>query len=104
MGIKDFKYLYILDVKTAVPTDDAFEWSRRFESDNRVIARTAIQDVEVSTVFLGIDLLAGLSNRPPMLFETMIFGGDEHVYLARYSTYDEALTGHDFACRKVVGC
>ena len=56
-------------------------------------------EITVSTVFLEIDhryLGDGLS----MIFETMIFGGplDQHQW--RYSSYDDAETGHKVAVRK----
>jgi len=47
-----------------------FDWS----STDRIVAKTDIDgEVEVSTVFLGLD--HAVWDGPPMLFETMIFGG-----------------------------
>jgi hypothetical protein len=48
--------------------------------------------VEVSTVWLGIDhaWLGG----PPILFETMVFGGRWHQWQWRYGTEVEARAGH----------
>ena len=31
----------------------------------------------------------------PVLFESMIFGGEHDEYQRRYCTYDEALEGHN---------
>lgn len=61
--------------------------------ENRRVAREVLGDeVEVSTVFLVINhqFLDG----PPMLFETMIFGGPFDQYQWRYPTWDEAQAGH----------
>jgi hypothetical protein len=46
----------------------------------------------VSTVFLGLDHQWG--DGPPLVFETMIFGGEHDQYQERYSTWDEAEAGH----------
>jgi len=37
----------------------------------------------------------------PLLFETMIFGGEHDDYQERYSTYEEALEGHQRAIQLV---
>ena len=75
--------------------DDVQEWGKWFESadDLRRIARDKIgEDVTVSTVFLGLD--HAWNQGPPLLFETMIFGGPHSGYQERYSTKTEALAGH----------
>ena len=56
-----------------------------------------IGDVTVSTVFLGIDhsMVRPMDQEhEPILFETMIFGGEHHNYQQRYVTWDEAKAGH----------
>lgn len=73
-----------------------WEWSDwlnlPFEATRRV-AKTVVGEAEVSTVFLGVDH-NWLGSGPPILFETMIFGGkgDEHQW--RYSTWEQAEAGH----------
>lgn len=59
---------------------------------DRVIGRTIIGDVKVSTVFLTID--HQFNDGPPVLFETMIFGGEHDQWQDRYCTYQEAIIGH----------
>jgi hypothetical protein len=49
----------------------------------------------VSTVFLGIDHGFG---DDPILFETMVFGGEYDGIQKRYSTWDEAVEGHYKIC------
>jgi hypothetical protein len=71
------------------PTDAA-GFKRAF-ADNR-IAKDTIGDVEVSTIFLGIDHSFG--SGPPLLFETMVFGGELDDEQERYSTEAQALAGH----------
>jgi hypothetical protein len=52
--------------------------------------------IEVSTVMLGTDHGFGMGG-PPILFETMIFGGEHDEYQERYSTRAEAESGHSKA-------
>ena len=52
--------------------------------------------VEVSTVWLGLDHNFGFSG-PPLIFETMIFGGKHDQEQWRYPNRDAALAGHDQA-------
>lgn len=57
------------------------------------VGRTTVGDFNVSTVWLhGID--HGYGDGPPILFETMVFGGDFDQELRRYSTEEEAMRGH----------
>lgn len=46
----------------------------------------------VSTIWLGLD--HGFGNSKPMIFESMLFGGEDNNSLQRYSTEHEALKGH----------
>lgn len=88
------------------------------DMNNRRIDRTEInEDVYVSTVFLGIDHNFGriieekksqwhvgafnaqecektFNGRKPILFETMVFGGEYDQYCWRYSSMGEAKIGH----------
>jgi len=60
-----------------------------------------VNNQRVSTVFLSMD--HGWSendDHTPVLFETMIFGGEYDGDMWRYCTYDEAKKGHD----RIVNC
>lgn len=59
--------------------------------DNRV-ALDSVGGVEVSTVWLGIDHRFGAG--PPLIFETMVFGGEYDEHCWRYSTREQATSGH----------
>ncbi len=84
---------YVLDGKTPRPVDSAVEWANAFERDSRIVAKSKLPgDVRVSTVFLGLD--HSWDGGPPLLFETMIFGGAHNDYQERYSTWEEAEKGH----------
>jgi hypothetical protein len=91
---------YILDGdKRVVPARDVFEWGAFFESGARIVEQTEMGDVHVSTVFLGIDHRFSPGG-PPLVFETMIFGGALDGAQWRYSSWDDAETGHAAAVRK----
>lgn len=87
---------YILDGKTPVECDDILKWGEWFETADRHVAKTEKDEIKVSTVFLGIDHSFG--DGPPLLFETMIFGGEHDKDMWRYSTWNEAEEGHKKAC------
>jgi hypothetical protein len=74
---------------------DLLKWAAWFETGDRKIAAREENGVRVSTVFLGLDHQWG--DGPPLLFETMIFGGPHDELQWRYSTRSEAMRGHDSA-------
>jgi hypothetical protein len=89
---------YILEGKKPKPVDDILEWGKWFETADRHVAQTNLGgDVRVSTVFLGLDHSFG--GGTPMLFETMIFGGEHDQYQERYATWEEAEAGHSQAVK-----
>lgn len=86
---------YILRGHTPVPVD-LMTWATWFEvASNRIVAQTDVGPVQVSTLFIGLDHQWG--NGPPLLFETMIFGGEHDDYQRRYSSWTEAVDGHAVA-------
>lgn len=84
--------MYVLDGKTPVFEPDLYKWGEWFETANRQVEVNIIDDVTLSTVFLGLD--HSWSAGPPVLFETMIFGGERDQETHRYCTWDEAEAGH----------
>ena len=83
--------IYILNGHIPEPIEDVIEWGRWFENANRHVALTQVDRLQVSTVFLGLDHSFG--GEIPILFETMIFGGEEE-YQKRYATWEQAEAGH----------
>jgi len=68
------------------------------EKDTRVhVAKDEFGDITVSTVFIGIAMNETSCNQEPIVFETMIFGGDYDGFQDRYSTWDDAVSGHNVA-------
>lgn len=83
---------YILEGRTPVRCDNMFDWAKWFEKAEHDVAQSAVGEVRISTVFLGLDRAWG---RPkPVLFETLVFGGPLDQEQDRYDTWDEAEAGH----------
>src|SRR5262245_32391439 len=91
---------YILNGHTPTLCNDLLQWSQWFETADRVIARDEINGVVITTVFLGIDHNFG-SVGPPILFETMVFGGSFDQHQERYTTWQLAEIGHQQTIERV---
>lgn len=88
-----------------VETFDVIKWADNFERADRIIRSHWFGDIHVSTVFLGLDHDHSLDpDAPPVLFETMIFGGQLDTYQDRYATEAEAIKGHRAALRAITRC
>jgi len=90
---------YILEGKEPVEAPDLMAWARWFETADRHVAQTEVGEANVSTVFLGLDHSFG--SGPPLLFETMVFGGDSDDTQERYPTWEEAEAGHAAVVERV---
>lgn len=64
-----------------------------FSQDDRRIDLTELDDCNVSTVFLG-SAHKVIGSDEPVLFETLIRGGDWDGHTYRYRTHGEAKRGH----------
>jgi len=91
---------YILEGRTPVKVN-LETWARWFETADRKVRRTTKGDVEVSTVFLGLDHAFGNSEKP-LLFETMVFGGPLDQETDRTSTWEEAEAAHEKMVERIV--
>jgi hypothetical protein len=67
-------------------------WTTPAEDPTR-IGLDRVGEATVSTVWLGLDHRLG--EGPPLIFETMVFGGPGDDEMERYSTEDQARAGHD---------
>lgn len=111
---------YILNGHDPVPEPQIKKWAEWFEHSNRTVRATiwvtdskCFAELErnpkrppnsilISTVFLGID--HGWGQKPPILFETMVFGLDGNdEYQTRCATWDEAEVMHEKAIEYVKG-
>ncbi len=69
------------------------EWARIHSARIRVAQDTNVAgSADVSTVYLGINHRFG--DGPPLIFETMVFGGPLDQEQERYSTEAQARAGH----------
>ena len=79
------------------------DWSRSFNDKEKSVVRQTDLDngAWVSTVWLGLN--HRFSEGPPLIFETMVFprrGTWGELDCQRYSTEEEALTGHEAMVQK----
>lgn len=92
---------YILKNKKVVAVDNLLEWAKWFETANRIVGRTYIdKDIKISTVFLSLD--HSFEGEKPLLFETLVFGGELDGERVRYSTWEEAEKGHEIMVKKAL--
>jgi hypothetical protein len=89
---------YILNMQgEPVPEPSLRKWAAWFEVADRVVARTTVAPgVEVSTVFLGLDhsfAFGGFATLP-VLWETLVFGGEHDGEMDRWNSRAAAVAGH----------
>ena len=73
---------------------DPLTWAQQFENSDRIVAETVTaHGARISTVFMGVDMnYRGIG--PPLLFESLVFGGRHAGNGMRYATWAEAEAGH----------
>lgn len=88
------KNMYFI-LRDGVPVEcTLMEWASSLENwKNRVVGRDAAGDGDVRTDFLGLNY--AFDDGPPLVFETMVFGGKHDGYTEHYSTLKEAKAGHE---------
>ena len=95
---------YILKGKKVYQCKNLMEWAKWIEKskEERIVKQNLLLNgYYVSTVFLGLDHNF-TGKGMPLVFETMIFddlfkneyGGIKDLYQYRYSTWQEAMSGH----------
>lgn len=89
---------YILVNRVPVEEPDLLKYAQWFAvMANRRVAHTERDGLAISTVFLGVD--HGLTPSGPLLFETMVLGGDHDGYQTRAGTWEESEIQHELALR-----
>jgi hypothetical protein len=72
---------------------DLMAWAAKFEDrDYKIVRQDNRDDFKVSTVWLGSDHRWGPG--APLIFETMVFGGENDQAQYRYCTEAAARSGH----------
>jgi hypothetical protein len=79
---------------SVVPAPDLVTWAKWMTPENKRVALDVIEGVKISTVFLGTDHGFGFGDGPPVLWETMVFGGEHDEAQERYTSEVEAIAGH----------
>ncbi len=88
---------YIFENGEVRPETNLLKWAIWYEEADRTVGFTKLNRwVTVSTIFLGVDHNHhfGRHNHVPILFETMVFGGENDGLCQRYATLEEAKAGH----------
>jgi hypothetical protein len=100
---KSVEMKYVLDEDGNVRREpDLMVWARWFESaKNRIVKQDTIGNVRISTVFLGLDH-SFVDDEPPVLWETMVFGGEHDHDMDRCSgTREQAQAMHEKMLAKI---
>lgn len=79
---------------------DLYRWGAWMETSEKRVDCSQLGEVEISTVFLGLDHNMGGSGSP-ILYETMVFGGSLDGEQERYETRVEAVKGHALMLERV---
>lgn len=95
------KNKYLLENKRVIPCKnlDWVAWAKWFATCDSKVNKTIIGESVVSTIFLGVDHSDGCG--PPILFESMVFGGELDQEIERCSTWEQAEEMHDSMCKRV---
>lgn len=81
-----------------IPCSSILEYEEWFMKHGSTVAKSKFKDTKnisiyISTVFLGLD--HSHNSTVPILWETMVFGGPFDQQLVRYSSFKDALKGHN---------
>jgi len=92
----EWSYYKLDEAGEPVPCENILEWAAWFAQnhESRVVVKTELPSgTTVSTVFLGID--HGFRGGDPVLWETMMFGGNYDLACDRYRSRRDAIVGHE---------
>ncbi len=101
---------YILEGRTPVQVDDVNVWSLWFRTAERAVRCDKatvtlhgqnVGEITISTIFLGLNHRFVMDEEPPLLFETMGFGGPLDGEYDRSSTCEAAEMMHEAMCERV---
>lgn len=82
---------YVLDESHNPVAATLLQWAEFSGNLSNVrVAEDYVGSIRVSTIFIGTNIHF---NEPPLVFETIVFRAQED-YQARYTTWSEAIAGH----------
>lgn len=87
---------YVLDEYLNIREATIEEWEEYYcDMEKRRIAFTRVSPrIMVSTVFLGLDH-SFKEDTTPVLFESLVIGGKHSDDMLRYTSFDDAIKGHN---------
>ncbi len=92
---------YKLDENKNVVPSSIEEWSKFIEgilpTNYMYVGEEVVNGLRVSTIFAGISSDFYGKGKHPLVFETMIFNNGSSIYVNKYSTWDQAVEGHQNA-------
>lgn len=91
---------YILNDSGKPEPVDLWTLGRWFATHPRQVAHDIVDGSRVSTVFVGFNQ-QWIVGGPPLIFETLVFGGPLDGEVDRYSTRADALVGHAAMVKRV---
>lgn len=105
---------YILNSNHTIKEASLMEWAEWYGESVRRVGLDETQFFSISTVFLGLDHRL-FGEGPPIVFETMVFEKESKIHeffgklykfreemdVVRYSSWDDAFTGHQTMLRKI---
>lgn len=93
---------YILEGNNVIKKENPLEWALWILENNKVIEFTNSPLYKVKTIFLGLDM-STKAEGAPLLFKTFVLAPGTFLdcYAEYYTTYDEALEGHQRIVEKI---
>jgi hypothetical protein len=91
---KVLRNFYVLDGHKPIRAKSVIEYANCLASDEKQVAKTLFDKTTVSTAFIGFNHASPWNECEPIVFETMVFGGDFDRHCLRYSSWEEAEKGH----------
>ena len=90
----NFPVFYSIDENGTVKNvPDLRDWKTTLFQGNYRLVDEISKTVEIATIFTGIDKSLG-TNKVPVLFETIIFGGKMDGETYNYTSWADAQKGH----------
>ncbi|MHC5615127.1 MAG: hypothetical protein ACYTXA_30150 [Nostoc sp.] len=95
-----FGRYYKLQGQSPIIAESFLDWCLWMASSDTRVMVNDIYNVNISTVFVGINLDPQQSGEP-MIFETLVTGGALHGKRNHWSTWEQAMQGHLKICAQV---
>jgi hypothetical protein len=86
-------YYVLMDDRVSVREVDGLSWAQWFlgAGDHRLVAVGFVAGATISTQFIGVSFQV---QGPPLLWQTIIIGGDRNGYQRSYASLEAARVGH----------